>query len=167
MAYMDQERKAKLAPAIKAALSKYRMKATIAVRHHSTLVINIAEGALDIIGNHNAQLHERSGHLKPEPQYATTYLDVNPYWYKEQFTGRCLDFVRALIAACNEGNHDNSDIMTDYHDVGWYVDINVGKWDKPYRCTARKPHLSPGAKDTATLERLQAYAARQAIMSQK
>jgi hypothetical protein len=29
-------------------------------------------------------------------------------------------------------NHDNSDIMTDYFDVGWYLNINVGGWNKPY-----------------------------------
>ncbi len=29
--------------------------------------------------------------------------------------------------------YDNSDIMTDYFDVAWYVDINIGKWNKPYK----------------------------------
>jgi hypothetical protein len=33
-------------------------------------------------------------------------------------------------------NHDNSDIMTDYFDVGWYVNIYVGKWNKPYNVKA-------------------------------
>jgi hypothetical protein len=32
----------------------------------------------------------------------------------------------------NDGNHDNSDIQSDYFDVGWYISINVGRWDKPY-----------------------------------
>jgi hypothetical protein len=32
----------------------------------------------------------------------------------------------------NGGNHDNSDVQTDYFDVGWYVDVNIGSWDKPY-----------------------------------
>jgi hypothetical protein len=32
----------------------------------------------------------------------------------------------------NTGNHDNSDSQTDYFDVGWYVDVKVGKWNKPY-----------------------------------
>jgi hypothetical protein len=34
------------------------------------------------------------------------------------------------------GNHDRSDSMTDYFDVGWYISINVGKWNKPYEMTA-------------------------------
>jgi hypothetical protein len=41
-------------------------------------------------------------------------------------------FISKLEKICYAGNHDNSDAMTDYFDVGWYVDINYGKWDKPY-----------------------------------
>jgi len=22
--------------------------------------------------------------------------------------------------------------MTDYFDVGWYISVNLGRWDKPY-----------------------------------
>ena len=25
------------------------------------------------------------------------------------------------------------DAMTDYYDVGWYVDVNIGTWEKPYK----------------------------------
>ena len=44
MAYMSQQQKAALSPAIKAVLKKYNMKGTIAVRHRSTLVVNIKSG---------------------------------------------------------------------------------------------------------------------------
>ena len=46
MAYVSQEMKKQLAPAIKAVLKKHNMKGSIAVRHHSTLVVNIKEGAI-------------------------------------------------------------------------------------------------------------------------
>jgi hypothetical protein len=29
-------------------------------------------------------------------------------------------------------NHDNSQIEYDYHDVGHYVSIKIGRWKKPY-----------------------------------
>ena len=29
-------------------------------------------------------------------------------------------------------NHYHSDAMTDYFDTAYYVNIHVGKWDKPY-----------------------------------
>jgi hypothetical protein len=34
----------------------------------------------------------------------------------------------AIRDAMMVSNHDNSDPMTDYFDVSWYIAINVGKW---------------------------------------
>ena len=135
MAHMNQEKKARLAPAIKAICKKYGVKASIAVRHHSTLVLNIKSGPIDFIRNFNdlAQVRWR------EPWAFTpakNYIDVNPYWYQEHFEGVALSFLSELIPAMNDGNHDRSDIQTDYFDVGWYIDVNIGKWDKPYEFVA-------------------------------
>ena len=47
MAYVSKQDKAELAPAIKAVLKKYNMKGSISVRHHSTLVVKIKQGAID------------------------------------------------------------------------------------------------------------------------
>ena len=33
------------------------------------------------------------------------------------------------------GNHNESDSQTDYFNVGWYIDIGIGRWDKPYQVT--------------------------------
>ena len=33
----------------------------------------------------------------------------------------------------NDGNHDNSEIQYDYFDVGWYIDVNIGRWNQPYQ----------------------------------
>jgi hypothetical protein len=59
-------------------------------------------------------------------------IDVNPYWFKEHFSDKSLNFLKEIFTAMNEGNHDRSDIQSDYFDVGWYVDVNIGKWNKPY-----------------------------------
>ena len=132
MAYVSQERKAQLAPSIKAICKKYGIKATIAVRHHSTLVVNIKQGKIDFIGNYNEvnAARPRPEHLPFQP--ATKSIDVNPYWYHEHFSGDALAFLSELIPAMNAGNHDRSDPQTDYFDVGWYIDVNIGRWDKPY-----------------------------------
>jgi hypothetical protein len=42
------------------------------------------------------------------------------------------DILDAMLEIINYGNHDNSDIMTDYFDVGWYVTLESGTWEKPY-----------------------------------
>lgn len=42
------------------------------------------------------------------------------------------DILKKMIAIVNAKNYDNSDTMTDYFDVGYFVHIEQGKWDKPY-----------------------------------
>lgn len=141
MAYMNQDKKKALAPAIKAVLAKYGVKGTLAVRNYSTLVLNIKEGALDFIGAANVEnkaYAERTG--QPFYEVKGNY-QVNPYYAHESSNKKIASFFKELIAAMNgKGssvqNHDNSDIMTDYFDVGWYVDINVGAWNKPYKVAA-------------------------------
>jgi len=132
MAYMSQERKKELAPAIKAVFAKYGMKGTIGVVHHSTLVVNIKSGELDMIGNFNAKMESTTHFGQPIEYRAKDYIDVNPYHYKNAFTGSALAFLNELFDAMNNGNWNKSDIMTDYFNVGWYVEVNIGKYDAPY-----------------------------------
>lgn len=141
MAWMNQERKAQLAPAIKAVLKKYNMKGTIGVRHHSTLVVNLREGALDLIGeanNFNRRHAERTG----QPFYEVKdYYQANHYRGEDQYAdSKVADFFRELTAAMR-GNlwYDNSDSQTDYFDTAYYLDINVGKWNQPYVFTGVAP----------------------------
>lgn len=144
MAYMCQTKKKAIAPQIKAVLEKYGVKATISVQNYSTLAVNIKSGALDFISaanKHNQQYAERSSQRAYEVK---DYYGVNPYWEVEHMKNigetKIANFFKELIAAMNGkgsgfGNHDNSDIMTDYFDVGWYLSINVGNYGKPYALT--------------------------------
>ena len=123
MAYMSQERKKALEPSIKAILKKYGLKGSLSVRHHMTLVLTVRSGDLDFFADYGGF---RDGDRE--------YINVNTYWYHEHFTGQSLKFLKEVIPAMMVGNHNNSDIMTDYFDVGWYIDVNIGQWDKPYQC---------------------------------
>ncbi len=133
MAYVSQSLKASLAPAIKAICKKYGVKGTLAVRNHSTLCLNIKSGSIDFIGNSNEVCgndhYQVSRGFTPNK---SGYDNVNPYHYKNHYSGKALKFLNEVMPLMNKGNHDNSDLMTDYFDVGWYVDVNIGKWDKPY-----------------------------------
>jgi hypothetical protein len=130
MAYMSQEKKANIAPVVKAILKKYGVKGSLSVRHYSTLVLTIKEGSIDFIGNYAKGLEVDC--FKP-----TDYMQVNTYWIDDHFSGTAKEFLVEMKNAMdgvgtNEENFDKSDIQSDYFHVGWYVDINVGKYDKPY-----------------------------------
>ena len=112
MAYVSQEDKAKLAPAIKAVLAKYKMKGTISVGHHSTLVVRIKSGAIDFGG---------------------TNIDVNEYWIHEHYTGVARRFLTELLAAMKGPDYFcNDDSQTDYFHRSHYTDIRIGNWSRPY-----------------------------------
>jgi len=138
MAYMSQENKKELAPAIKVVLKKYNMKGSIAVQNYSTLVVNLREGKLDIIKNYdeNAKINREAVGDFEESNHETTYLQVNQYsidGYRPSYSGKVQSFLLELREAMMKGNYDNSDVMTDLFDVGFYISINVGKWNKPYK----------------------------------
>ena len=136
MAYMNQERKAERAPAIKAILKKYNVKGSLAVRNHMTLVLNIKSGAIDFIGNFNKTVSSDFYLSARGFTPAEKSLDVNPYHYQNHFSGDAKAFMQEVFAVMNSGNHDRSDIQSDYFDVGWYVDVNIGQWNKPYALEA-------------------------------
>ena len=112
MAYMNVEKKNELAPGIKKVLAEYGMKGTIAKDDYS-LKVNLKSGPID---------------------FGTD--SVNEFHIDRHFTGVAKEFLLKLKDAMMVGNHNNSDIITDYFDVGWYIHINIGKWNKPYEVTA-------------------------------
>lgn len=147
MAYMNQEQKKQLAPDIKKVLKKYNVRGTISVKNHFTLVVTIREGPIDFETQYNemvnerreieAAMRERNG-VEPLGRYECEgHISVNAYDYDHnhhlKFKGVAGEFFRELQAAMmGDGWYDKSEIMTDYVDIAYYMDINVGQWNKPY-----------------------------------
>ena len=128
MAFMNQEKKAALAPEIKSVLKKHGLKGSLSVRNYSTLVLTISEGSIDFYENMVNTAREVGG----TTEYMTHDIDVNPYWYHRDFSGYPMEVIGELLAAMNDGNHDRSISQIDHFDVGWYVDLNIGKRSKQY-----------------------------------
>ena len=145
MAYVSQEMKKDLAPQIKAVLKKYGLKGSIGVRHHSSLVVNIKSGILDLVGASNRHRIEEAKRRGIQP-YIDNYIQVNENyvsdWMKAIGESKIAKFYDELVAAMKGVGsqsvewYNNSDIMTDYFDRAYYIDINVGQWNKPYEVTA-------------------------------
>jgi len=132
VAYMDQEKKSKIAAALKLAIPK-TWKYSLGVRHHSTIVLTIASAPVDLIAEWNKNAKAQA-EWKNEARLfspADGYVQVN-HFYLERAFDKHLSIFEAIRNALNLDNHDRSDITTDYHDVGHYLSINLGKWDKPF-----------------------------------
>ena len=62
---------------------------------------------------------------------------MNTYHIDSWYTGAAKNFLNELLAAMKGTKwYDNSDAMTDYFDTAYYMDINLGKWNKPYEYIA-------------------------------
>lgn len=133
MAYMSQERKAQIAPVINAILKKYNVKGSLSVRNHMSLCLTLKSGTIDFIGNSNKvcgdDFYQVARGFTPN---TNMYESVNPYHFKDHYDGVALEFLKEIFTAMNDGNWDKSDIQSDYFNVGWYVEVNIGKWNKPY-----------------------------------
>jgi hypothetical protein len=130
MAYVSQQDKKELAPAIKKVLSKYGMKGSISIRNHSTLQVTLQSGAIDF----------------KDYSHGDGYIQVNTYHIDSHYSGKAKAFLNELLDAMKGPKYfNNDDAMTDYFHRSHYTDINVGKWNKPYflQETAKKAPKKP------------------------
>ena len=124
MAYISQEDKKTLAPAIKAVFKKYGLKGSISIKNHMTLCANVSAGRLDLIGAAAAV-----GDFRTSGYYQGNAYGATNEKYKDIF-----NFYEELKKAMRGALwFDKSDLMTDYHHTAYFMDINIGRWDKPYQ----------------------------------
>lgn len=157
MAYMSQERKAIIAANLKKIMPA-GWKYTLGVRNHSTIVFTLRQAPVDILGNIREALKETDFGNSYGAKGAVEvkgHWSVNEYYVDTQFSGKVREVMLSIRDALMEGNHNNSDPMTDYFDVGWYVDINIGLWNNPFLDTIPAdmiPAVKKAARNTKKLE---------------
>jgi len=141
MAYISQEEKKELMPGIKKVLKTYNMKGTVSIRHHSTLIVTLSEGELDLIKVENDLRRERHA----RNNFGELYLVDNTFQQSYHHLGKFVELGEHLVhnfyqnmfkAMKGDKWFDKSDMMTDYSHIAYYCYIDVGRSRlKPYRCT--------------------------------
>lgn len=148
MAHVSQEDKKRLAGICKTALAKWPgMKWTLSVRHHTAIVLTIAQGDIDFAAAVVPSAFETS---TGQARIDGRQLQVNEHYIDRDWSGKARAFLLAAKEALNTGNFDHSDLQSDYFHVGWYVDIQIGRWNKPYRFIGAAP--APTAPARSALE---------------
>jgi len=130
MAYMNQEKKAVIAAELKKVMPK-GWKYSLAVHNHSTIVCTIRSAPVDLLAEMREVREEEARLQGNDACPIDGYADVNPYRADCQFK-ESKEVIGSILSAMNTGNHNRSDSMTDYYDVGFYVDLNIGAWNKPF-----------------------------------
>jgi hypothetical protein len=122
MAYFSQEKKKQMMPALKELCATYGVKASFGVNNHSTFECTIVSARINF-------LQDYASYNKTEGR---PYAKVNEHGIEGDFKGESKEFLLKLKSIMMQGNWDNSDAMSDYFDVGWYINISIGKWDKHF-----------------------------------
>lgn len=131
MAYINQKDKAALAPAIKAVLKKYNMKGSISIRNYSSLVVKIKSGPISLDDWSRYDSFDEKLYTGSDRGYMSFVDCVSP-----NVTGQLAEFLKELVAAMKgTGWYNRSDSMTDYFDIAYYINIELGNYCKPYVCT--------------------------------
>lgn len=136
MAYISQETKKELTPAIKAVLKKHGMKGTVSIRYGTGLNVNITSGVLDLLGYWNKYMN-RNRKLQNLPIINDEDFSIDhpivPPSCEEYYDNKIENFISELLSAMKTSEWaDKSDVMSDYFNITYYVSINVGRYDKPY-----------------------------------
>jgi hypothetical protein len=143
MAFMDQTKKAKIAAALKKVVPS-SWKYTLRVHHHSTIIFTVSAAPVDLFNLHANR-----------EQWTDGYIQLNEYYLERQYTGEVLAIMLKIREALNIDNFDHSDVQTDYFCVGHYANMHIGRWDKPFVCTAPAapvPPATPAAVEPAAVE---------------
>jgi hypothetical protein len=122
MAYMDQEKKAKIAAELKKIMPQ-GWKYTLGVKNHSTIVLNLMAAPVDLV-----KIAKSVGYRSTcGVQVNTHYMDRD---FKDTEVGELFAKINAILYGCDY--YDNSEPQTDYFDTAYYVSMNIGKWNKPF-----------------------------------
>lgn len=139
MAYMSQDHKREINANLRPILKKHGLTGRLGVDNHSTLVLKITKGDVDFLTSYNQ--NRREDQAWKYPQWGewkdVDHIDVNVYHYDKHFSEDVVKVLDEILPILNgEGtsreNFDESDAMVDYFYVGWYVNVRVGTWEKPY-----------------------------------
>ena len=118
MAYLSKEKTKLIREEIKRQFPrKDGWKFSIRNENHSTIMISIMESPI--------RFHEKD------------YTQLNHYYPENYENSNILrelkDIANGRFLPENQQNFDKSDIMTDYFHVGWYISLEQGQWDKPFK----------------------------------
>ena len=134
MAHMNQEKKAVIKAALDKVLKARGFKYSLRVDNHMSINCTIQSGPIDFIGNFKDKTGDK---FQLREGARLDHLQVNLYWIDDHYSGPAA----AILKECREalqaaGYYDRSDAMTDYFDTAYYMHLNIGAWDKPYKITA-------------------------------
>ena len=137
MANVSKEVITKARLALKALNKEYGIKATFSGKGDSTLYLTITEGKIDFISNfcENVKAKRRQHDTQQVIDWVTKEqnISVNQYYLDSSFDGIALEYLEKAKSIMLVDHWDRSDIQSDYFNCAYYINISIGRWNKPYK----------------------------------
>jgi hypothetical protein len=142
MAWVQKETIDKVRAALKVLNKEYGMKTSVSGTNSSSLKVRIVSGKIDFVQNRLDMLEADHRFSEAEKENHRLYLtkfnsgiQVNHYWLDTSFSGVALEYLEKVKAIMSVDHWDKSDVQSDYFHCAYYMNIDIGKWDKPYEVT--------------------------------
>ena len=137
MAYINAEQTKSIREALKKKFPEHKFSVTIGAGNHSVTASVIAGPAFR---------QEEAQYNKYKDKYVAPDLNkdhtqVNHFWVKDHYPNNAKFFQEVVeiiktapyYAGVGDLWFDESDIQTDYFHTAYYLNIQVGKWNKPFQ----------------------------------
>ena len=139
MAWVNKDTVTKVREALKVLNKEYGMKTSVSGTNSSSLKVRIVSGKIDFVQNRLDMLAADHRFSEAEKENHRLYLtkfnsgiQVNHYWLDTSFSGVALEYLEKVKAIMSVDHWDKSDIQSDYFHCAYYMNIDIGKWDKAY-----------------------------------
>lgn len=142
MAWVQKETIDKVRAALKVLNKEYGMKTSVSGTNSSSLKVRIVSGKIDFVQNRLDMLEADTRYSEAEKENHRLYLtkfnsgiQVNHYWLDTSFSGLALEYLEKVKAIMSVDHWDKSDVQSDYFHCAYYMNIDIGAWNKPYEVT--------------------------------
>jgi|TARA_B100000959_G_scaffold190559_1_gene199236 hypothetical protein len=134
MAYIKTEEVSAIRNELKKRFGHTGLKFGVKKQHHSSVHVTIKAGPIDFSDIYKD--HYGSG-----DHYAQVNVyHLSNYGQHQPFFEEVLKIIKTAPALAEGGREwfDKSDAMTDYFHTAFYINLNVGEYDKPYVYNGKK-----------------------------
>jgi len=116
----------------------------------SEITISLMESDFEVFNRDYRQ--NRNGRFYTEDDYKYAQLnhyvflrhgfdDVDGYNNGMYLTRKAWNVLKRVVEMANGYRYDDSDAQIDYFDTNFYLDLEIGKWDKPFKVLKDKRGL--------------------------
>lgn len=130
MAYITSKDVKAVREALKAEFGK-KFKFGVTKENHSSVNITVKSGPAPL--DTYEMKNQRGDTMASNGHFQVNHFHTHMYGEFQGFFDRLSEIAHTAPGlAGGRAYYNNSDAMIDYFDTAYYVNISVGKWDKPY-----------------------------------